>query len=109
MSFQKISLFLEVIADWSTSYRRVYLAEARLILAKMICNFEMELVDKDDWNWLDQKAYLVFELKVLFVRLKESLCKVRVSKHEGFVFKISLFNMFKNLVIETLRTVERNQ
>ena len=37
----------------------------------MVWNFEMELVDKDDWNWLDQKAYLVFEPKDLYVTLKE--------------------------------------
>lgn len=52
-------------------YHRVFLAEARLILAKMVWNFEMELVNENDWNWLDQKAFLVFEPKDLFVRLSE--------------------------------------
>ena len=46
-------------------------AEARLILAKMEWNFEMELVDKDDWNRLDQKAHLNFEPKDLSVKLRE--------------------------------------
>lgn len=46
-------------------------AEARLILAKWYATFEMELVDKDDWNWLDQKAHLNFEPKDLSVKLRE--------------------------------------
>lgn len=50
---------------------RVFLTEARLILAKMIWNFEWEMADPDDWTWLDQKAYLVFEPKELMVKLKE--------------------------------------
>lgn len=54
-----------------TSGDRVFLAEARLILSKMVWNFELEMVDADDWNWLDQKAYLVFEPKALMVKLEE--------------------------------------
>lgn len=50
---------------------RVFLAEARMILSKMIWNFELEMADPDDWNWLDQKAYLVFEPKALMVKLRE--------------------------------------
>ena len=50
---------------------RVFLAEARLILSKMVWNFDLEMVDTDDWNWMDQKAFLVFELKALMVKLKE--------------------------------------
>ena len=53
-----------------TSYR-IFLAEARLILAKMVWNFDMEMVKKDDWDWMDQKAYLVFEPKSLKVKLME--------------------------------------
>ena len=52
-------------------YNRVFLAEARMILAKMMWNFEIEMVDPDDWTWMDQKAYLVFEPKALMVKLKE--------------------------------------
>ena len=42
-----------------------------MVLSKMIWNFELGLADPDDWNWLDQKAYLVFEPKALMVKLKE--------------------------------------
>ena len=50
---------------------RVFLAEARVILSKMVWNFDFEMADPNDWNWLDQKAYLVFEPKALMVKLKE--------------------------------------
>lgn len=50
---------------------RVFLAEARVILSKMVWNFDFDMVDSNDWNWMDQKAYLVFEPKALMVKLKE--------------------------------------
>lgn len=50
---------------------RVFLAEARLILAKMVWNFNLELVNPNDSTWLQQKAYLVFEPKALMVKLNE--------------------------------------
>ncbi|EMD94542.1 hypothetical protein COCHEDRAFT_1091565 [Bipolaris maydis C5] len=51
---------------------RVFLAEARILIARTFWNFELSLepgsrVD----DWLDQKAYLVFEPKPLRVRLIE--------------------------------------
>lgn len=52
---------------------RVFLAEARLILSKMIWNFEFEMADPIDWDWMDQKAFLVFEPKALIVKLKEKV------------------------------------
>lgn len=42
-----------------------------MILSKMVWNFDLELVDPNDSNWMDQKAYLVFEPKALMVKLKE--------------------------------------
>jgi hypothetical protein len=42
-----------------------------LILSKLVWNFELEMADPDDWSWMDQKAYLVFEPKALMVKLKE--------------------------------------
>jgi len=42
-----------------------------LILSKLVWNFELEMADPNDWNWMDQKAYLVFEPKALMVKLKE--------------------------------------
>ncbi|MCJ1271052.1 hypothetical protein MMC22_010951 [Lobaria immixta] len=50
---------------------KVFLAEARLILSKMVWNFDFEILDPNDWDWMDQKAYLVFEPKALIVKLKE--------------------------------------
>lgn len=50
---------------------RVFLAEARIILSRMMWNFDFELGDPDNWDWLDQKAYLVFEPKALMVKMKE--------------------------------------
>ena len=52
---------------------RVFLAEARLILSKMVWNFDLEMVNPNDWDWMDQKAFLVFEPKSLMVKLKEKL------------------------------------
>jgi cytochrome P450 len=45
--------------------------EIRLILAKLIWNFDFELVDKED-NWLDQRVLLLWEKKPLVVRVKET-------------------------------------
>lgn len=42
-----------------------------MILSKMVWNFDLEMADPNDWNWLDQKAFLVFEPKALVVKLKE--------------------------------------
>ncbi|KAA8563653.1 hypothetical protein EYC84_011675 [Monilinia fructicola] len=50
---------------------KTFLAQARVTLARMVWNFEMELGNKNDGNWIDQRAYLVFEPKALHVRLKE--------------------------------------
>ena len=52
---------------------RVFLAEARMILAKIVWNFELEIAHPDDWNWMDQKVYLVFEPKALMVKLYEKV------------------------------------
>ncbi|EOA85420.1 uncharacterized protein SETTUDRAFT_91397 [Exserohilum turcica Et28A] len=51
---------------------KVFLAEARILLARTLWNFELALEPStrvDDW--LDQKAYLVFEPKPLCVKLLE--------------------------------------
>lgn len=50
---------------------RFFLAEARLILSKMIWNFDLEMADPSECTWMDQKAFLVFEPKALMVKLKE--------------------------------------
>lgn len=48
---------------------RVFLAQARVFLAKVIWKFDLELQGGQE-NWLDQKAWLVFEPKSLYVRLR---------------------------------------
>ncbi|KAI4161886.1 MAG: hypothetical protein LQ342_004452 [Letrouitia transgressa] len=50
---------------------KVFLAEARVILSKMVWNFDLDLAERADWGWMDQRAYLVFEPKALMVKLKE--------------------------------------
>ncbi|KIM92948.1 hypothetical protein OIDMADRAFT_184951 [Oidiodendron maius Zn] len=50
---------------------KVYLAQARVFLARVVWNFDLIMEDgrmKDEW--LDQKAYLVFEPKPLQVKLR---------------------------------------
>lgn len=37
----------------------------------MMWNFDLELSDPNNWDWLDQKAYLVFEPKALVIKVKE--------------------------------------
>lgn len=48
-------------------------AELRLILAKMVRNFDLALAgseEKDGMDWTDQKAYLSHERKPLFVKIQ---------------------------------------
>ena len=54
-----------------TDFFRVFLAEANLIISKMIYNFDMELADQDNWSWMNKKAYLFFQPKKLMINLKE--------------------------------------
>ena len=37
----------------------------------MVYNFDMALADQNDWDWMNQKAYLFFEPKSLMVKLAE--------------------------------------
>ncbi|KAF2464018.1 cytochrome P450 monooxygenase-like protein [Lindgomyces ingoldianus] len=50
---------------------KIFLAEARVFLARLIWAFDMELAEQDASSWLDQKAWLVYEPKPLKVRLQE--------------------------------------
>jgi cytochrome P450 len=49
-------------------YRLAY-AEIRLILARLLFNFDMELCDESK-DWLNQKTYLVWQKPALMVRLR---------------------------------------
>lgn len=43
--------------------------EMRMIMVKMLWNFDYELCDESD-NWLDQKVYLVWKKEPLMVQLR---------------------------------------
>jgi cytochrome P450 len=47
---------------------RVFLAQARVIIAKLVYSFDLSLAHEHN-GWLDQKAYLVFEPKALDVHV----------------------------------------
>ena len=44
-------------------------AETRLVLAKMIWNFDIELCDETDTDWMDQQVYLSWQKKPLIMML----------------------------------------
>lgn len=44
--------------------------ETRLVLARMIWNFTMELSEETDLDWEDQQAFLSWQKKPLVVKLK---------------------------------------
>jgi len=46
------------------------MSEIKLILAKLIFNFDLELVDKNA-DWLDQKVYTLWRKSPLMVRVKD--------------------------------------
>ncbi|KAL1613678.1 hypothetical protein SLS54_010375 [Diplodia seriata] len=50
---------------------KVFLAEARVLLARTFWSFELALAPDTPCDWMDQKAYLVFEPKPVRVRLSE--------------------------------------
>ena len=53
-----------------TFWRRIAEAETRLVLAKMVWNFDMSLaVTKARADWLDQKSYLGWVRKPLLVKV----------------------------------------
>ena len=44
--------------------------EMKLILARIVYNFDLELVDEKD-DWFDQKTFILWDKKPLMVRVKE--------------------------------------
>ncbi|KAI1416404.1 cytochrome P450 [Hypoxylon sp. FL1857] len=50
---------------------RFVLAEIKLMMAKTFWSFDMSLAENSDTDWMDQKAYLVFTPKPLFVKISE--------------------------------------
>ncbi|KAB8291575.1 hypothetical protein EYC80_006375 [Monilinia laxa] len=61
------------------------LAEVRLILAKLICNFDLSLGEKD-WDWYSQKAFLVWEKKPIYLNLLEHSQRSSVSRIPATTF-----------------------
>ena len=56
-------------ASSANSHCRLFHAEARVTIAKLLWNFDIELFDKRT-DWLkDQAAYIVYEPKSLLVKL----------------------------------------
>ncbi|KLU92793.1 hypothetical protein MAPG_11778 [Magnaporthiopsis poae ATCC 64411] len=49
--------------------RHMAYVEMRMIMVKMLWNFDLELCDGQE-NWLDQKVYLVFQKHPLMVRIR---------------------------------------
>ena len=52
---------------------RIFLAEARVCLARIVYAFDIQLAMPDEWDWPDQKAYLTHEPKSVWVKLVERL------------------------------------
>ena len=46
------------------------ISETRLVLARVLWNFDLELCDDTDADWLDQAAYVTWQRKALIVRLR---------------------------------------
>lgn len=63
------------MGDWrkirklTTAYS-LALAEIRLTLAHVLWNFEIELNDETDPDWIKQKAWMTWQKKPLIVNLK---------------------------------------
>ena len=53
--------------------KNLAMAEIRLVLARMLWEFDMELCDETDVNWPDQPAWLTWQQKPLLVRLRERI------------------------------------
>ncbi|VUC29969.1 unnamed protein product [Clonostachys rosea] len=56
---------------------RFFKSEFKLLLSRVLFSFNVELSDLTDNNWMDQKAFLVFDLKALYVNLEEETGRVQ--------------------------------
>lgn len=51
---------------------KIFFTEARMILAKLLWNFDLQLAEPEAADWMtNQKSYLVFEPKALSVKVVE--------------------------------------
>lgn len=53
-------IFVYYLAPIANSRCSLAYAEMRLILARIVFNFDMRLADPND-NWLDQKVYMLWD------------------------------------------------
>lgn len=60
------------------------LAEMKLILAKLFWHFDIELSEKSQDDWTDQRSYLANEKKPLYVKLSVRSLAVTKSDCEGY-------------------------
>jgi hypothetical protein len=58
-----------VLFLFADSASRLFFAEARVTIAKLLWNFNIGFTDSDVDGWLDQAAYIVYEPKSLRVEL----------------------------------------
>jgi cytochrome P450 len=61
------SLFFVLLANYDTCFSLAYV-EMRIILARMIFNFDMEL-EQPGHNWLEQDCFLLWDKHPLMVKL----------------------------------------
>ena len=60
--------------------KNLAIAEMRLILAKVLWQFDLVLSEKNQGDWSDQKSYLSNAKKPLFVRLRQ---RVPLRSHQS--------------------------
>ena len=66
---------LDVVQPFSVGPRNcigqhLAIAEIKLVLARMLWEFDMELDDETSESWPDQKAWMSWQQKPLYVRLR---------------------------------------
>lgn len=67
---RSVSLIKSIHPLLLTHLRRLAYSEMRLIISRLIYNFDFELC-VESRNWIDQKAFFVWEREALMVRLSE--------------------------------------
>ena len=52
------------------AHKSIGIAETRLVLARILWNFDIELCEETDKDWLEQAGYVTWQRKALIVRLR---------------------------------------
>ena len=69
MPFPALRISLQL--TYTTVTDRLFLAESRIILARIVYAFKLSLVDPEDKDWPNNRAYLAYEPKALMIMLHE--------------------------------------